>query len=156
MPKCHVCNYEVHPSIGQCPHCGTPVPQPHADLEEQVRGLLDRGQKIEAVKLYRDQTGVGLAKAKEAVEAIQAGAVPPPRSDIGGDLEAELLRLLGRGERLEAIKLYKERMGVALLEAKQAIETLAARHGLETQPAGCLGVVMAVMLTAVALGMMVQ
>ena len=127
--------------------------QAHADLEQQVRSLLDQGQKIAAVKLYKDQTGVGLAEAKQAVEAMQAGAGPPSPSDIGGDLEAELLRLLGRGDKLEAVKLYKDQKGVSLLEAKQAVESLAARHGLVTQRAGCLGVVLVVVLAAVALGM---
>jgi ribosomal protein L7/L12 len=100
MPKCRNCNYDVHPSIGQCPHCGAPMDKPNADLEQQVRLLLDQGQKIAAVKLYKDQTGVGLA------------------------------------------------------EAKQAVESLAARHGLETQRAGCLGVVLAAVLAAVSLGVM--
>lgn len=115
--------------------------------------MLDDGQKLAAVKLYKGQTGVGLAEAKAAVEALEAGAGPPSTSDIGGDLEAELLRLLGRGDKLEAVKLYKDQKGTSLLEAKQAVESLAAGHGLETQRAGCLGVVLAVVLAAVTLGM---
>ena len=153
MPKCRNCNYDVHPSIGQCPHCGASVDKPIADLEHQVRALLDDGQKIAAVKLYKDQTGVGLAEAKAAVEALEAGAGPPSPSDTGGDLEAELLRLLGRGDKLEAIKVYKDQKGVALIEAKQAVESLAASHGLVTQRAGCLGVVLVAIMTAVAIGM---
>jgi len=153
MPKCRNCNYDVHPSIGQCPHCGASVDKPIADLEHQVRALLDDGQKIAAVKLYKDQTGVGLAEAKAAVEALEAGAGPPSTSDIGGDLEAELLRLLGRSDKLEAVKLYRDWKGTSLLEAKQAVESLAARHGLETQRGGCLGVVVAVVVAAVGFGM---
>jgi ribosomal protein L7/L12 len=153
MPKCHVCHYDVHPSIGQCPHCGAPVDQPSTDLEHQVRSLLDQGRKIAAVKLYREQTGVGLAEAKKAVEAMQAGAGPSVPSDLGGDLEAELLRLLGRGDKLESIKLYKDQKGVALIEAKQVVEVLAARHGLVTQRAGCLGVLVTMVMAAVLFGM---
>jgi hypothetical protein len=103
--------------------------------------------------LYKDQTGVGLAEAKQAVESMQAGAGPPSTSDIGGDLEAELLRLPGRGDKLEAVKLYKDHEGVSLLEAKQAVESLAARHGLVTQRGGCLGMVLAVVMAAVAFRM---
>ena len=150
MPKCRNCNYDVHPSIGQCPHCGAPMDKPNTDLEQQVRLLLDQGQKIAAVKLYKDQTGMGLAEAKQAVESMQAGAGSPSTSDIGDDLEAELLRLLGRGDKLEAVKLYKDQKGVSLLEAKQAVESLAARHGLETQRGGCL-VVVAVVMAAIIL-----
>jgi ribosomal protein L7/L12 len=123
-----------------------------ADLEHQVRALLDDGQKIAAVKLYKDQTGVGLAEAKAAVEAFEAGVGQPSSpGETDGDLEAELLRLLGRGDKLEAIKFYKDRKGVSLREAKQVVESLAARHRLETQRGGCLGVV-AVLVVAVALG----
>ena len=153
MPKCRNCDYDVHPSIGQCPHCGTPMVRPSADLEQQVRSLLDQGQKLEAVKLYKGETGASLREAKQAVEAMQAGAGPPSPPEIGGDLESELLRLLGRGDKLEAIKLYKDQRGVALLEAKQAVESLAARHGIVTQRAGCLGVLVAVVMAAVAFGM---
>ena len=41
-----------------------------------VEGLLAAGRKIEAIKLYREQHGVGLKEAKEAVEAIAAGRAP--------------------------------------------------------------------------------
>lgn len=39
----------------------------------QIKSLLQRGNKIEAIKIYREATGVGLAEAKAAVEAIEAG-----------------------------------------------------------------------------------
>ena len=36
---------------------------------ERVRLAADGGKKIEAIKLYREETGVGLVQAKEDVEA---------------------------------------------------------------------------------------
>lgn len=43
-------------------------------LSETVKKLADDpNQKIAAIKLYRDQTGAGLAEAKEAIEAYVAG-----------------------------------------------------------------------------------
>src|SRR5438132_45428 len=38
-----------------------------------VQDALDRGDKIKAIKLYRDATGVGLKEAKDFVEELQAG-----------------------------------------------------------------------------------
>ena len=38
----------------------------------EVRGLLQAGRKIEAIKVYREATGAGLAEAKQAVERIEA------------------------------------------------------------------------------------
>ncbi len=41
------------------------------DLVFPVRQLLKEGRKIEAIKLYRKHTGMGVREAKEAVEAIK-------------------------------------------------------------------------------------
>lgn len=46
------------------------------DIEEPetpmtgVVGELEKGNKIQAIKIYREQTGAGLAEAKSAVELI--------------------------------------------------------------------------------------
>lgn len=40
------------------------------ELEDEVRRLMGERRKIEAIKLYRETTGIGLKEAKEAVEAI--------------------------------------------------------------------------------------
>jgi ribosomal protein L7/L12 len=37
----------------------------------EVEQLLRRGNKIEAIKVYREKTGVGLKEAKDAVEEIE-------------------------------------------------------------------------------------
>ncbi len=37
----------------------------------EVRALLRAGRKIEAIKRYREVTGVGLKDAKDAVEAME-------------------------------------------------------------------------------------
>ena len=37
-------------------------------LTPQIQDALRRGNKIEAIKIYRELTGVGLAEAKEAIE----------------------------------------------------------------------------------------
>jgi ribosomal protein L7/L12 len=44
----------------------------HDDLEDQLASLLGQGQKIQAIKLYRERTGAGLKESKDAVEAIAA------------------------------------------------------------------------------------
>jgi ribosomal protein L7/L12 len=37
----------------------------------QVQEALQRGNKIEAIKLYRELTGVGLAEAKQAIDRAE-------------------------------------------------------------------------------------
>ncbi len=39
----------------------------------QIEEALRRGDKIEAIKIYRELTGAGLAEAKRAVDGIEAG-----------------------------------------------------------------------------------
>ena len=46
---------------------------PNADpaFAPQVQEALRRGNKIEAIKIYRELTGVGLAEAKDAIERAE-------------------------------------------------------------------------------------
>lgn len=55
----------------------TPEPSPPVqDHTQEYKQLLRRGQKIQAIKLYRERTGVGLREAKEAIEALEDGRQP--------------------------------------------------------------------------------
>ena len=38
-------------------------------LDADIQQLVTDGRKIHAIKLYRERTGVGLAEAKDAIEA---------------------------------------------------------------------------------------
>jgi ribosomal protein L7/L12 len=40
-------------------------------LAPQVQEALRRGNKIEAIKIYRELTGVGLAEAKQAIDRAE-------------------------------------------------------------------------------------
>jgi ribosomal protein L7/L12 len=46
-------------------------------LADAIRSLLKQGEKITAIKLYRQQTGFGLADDKAAVERIEKGEKRP-------------------------------------------------------------------------------
>jgi ribosomal protein L7/L12 len=111
---------------------------------------LDRGRKIEAVKVYREHTGSGLKDAKDAVGALQRGAGLPRPAEADTDLEAEVVRLLGQGEKLKAVKLYRDRTGSTLFDSKQAVEVLAERHGIKVESGGCSGVLILSMVALIA------
>lgn len=49
----------------------TPTMPPTPALKAKVRELLAAGKKIEAIKMVRDESGMGLKEAKEYVEAIE-------------------------------------------------------------------------------------
>jgi ribosomal protein L7/L12 len=98
---------------------------PAADLQE-VHRLTLHGQKIQAIKLYRELTGVGLKEAKDYVDALESGGQPvaaDPAPTRSGDL-AEVHALARQGQKIQAIKLYRELTGAGLKDAKDYIDRL--------------------------------
>lgn len=60
------------PAAPSAPRAPPPYsPSTAGDLQQQVITLLQRKRKIEAIKVYKDATGVGLKEAKDAVEAVE-------------------------------------------------------------------------------------
>jgi large subunit ribosomal protein L7/L12 len=149
MPVCRFCDYNAPVGAKNCPSCGAELPEalgtPAAtDLESELLALVDAGNMIGAIKRYREATGADLLRAKEHVEALKATRSLPAgviRPSAGPEFEAEVLNLVASGRKIEAIKVYRERTGVGLKEAKDAVEALAARRGVVTQKSGCLGVI---------------
>lgn len=98
---------------------------------DEVKG----GNKIAAIKLCRDATGMDLAEAKEWVEKLETS--PDAPLSTAGATEAGALSqvadLLFAGETISAIKLYREQVkpGAGLAESKEAVEKLEA--GLRAQ-----------------------
>ena len=68
-------------------------------MEGKIRSLLSKNKKIDAIKIYREEYGVGLKEAKDAVERIEASVLSgsssrnlpnmPYESAIGADPFAE-------------------------------------------------------------------
>jgi hypothetical protein len=46
-----------------------------AKVSEQIVDALKKGNKIEAIKVFRNATGVGLTEAKSAIEAIELQSI---------------------------------------------------------------------------------
>jgi len=93
-----------------------------------IRALIDGGNKIAAIKRVRELTGLGLKEAKDYVESWQqTGAAPvlavgadlPPSANLG-----EVYRLALQGQKIQAIKLYRELTGAGLKEAKDYVDAL--------------------------------
>ncbi len=149
MPQCPKCRQENEEGTPLCRECGATLPtasaqEPTAGLsseDAEVLELVRGGKKIQAIKLYRERHGVGLAEAKDAVEALAIGR-EPGSTEVATDIEAEVLALMRDQKKISAIKLYREHHQTGLKEAKDAVEALAAQHGIATQGPGCAGVVL--------------
>jgi len=82
MPKCQFCGNSYAADAESCPGCGAKIirqdnpyeatePDQQLDsLENRVLAALRAGRKVEAVKLYRAEMGVGLKPARQAVETL--------------------------------------------------------------------------------------
>jgi hypothetical protein len=81
--------------------------------------------KIERIRAYRQQTGVGLKEAKLAIEAQDRGQpLPEPTPPLAVAPDTDLLKLVHAGRVIDAIKWYRKQTGASLAEAKQAIDRL--------------------------------
>ena len=67
----------------------------------------------------------------------QADTSPEPADEAPDELESQLLSLLRAGKKIQAVKLYREHHTTGLKEAKDAVEALAAQHGITAMAAGC-------------------
>jgi hypothetical protein len=90
--QCPACSaalaYDGRAEVMQCEYCGMTLvipPQQRQDAPQWTAGdsqaekihemlaLVERGQKIEAIKLYRETFGTGLKESKDGVELLIAG-----------------------------------------------------------------------------------
>ncbi|WP_222720506.1 ribosomal protein L7/L12 [Actinomadura sp. HBU206391] len=123
------------------------------EVEASVRDLVARRKKIEAIKLVREHSGLGLKDAKALVDAVEAeysldpgsgrfggpGGFPGPGFGPAGRVapqtRARAEEIIARGAMIEAIKLVRKETGLGLIEAKDYCEAL--RDG-RVPPAGPL------------------
>jgi ribosomal protein L7/L12 len=103
------------------------------DSLEQVRKLVASRRMIDAIKLYRTATGLGLKEAKDAIDRYAAGGplevaeTSVPRAaalDPSAPEDAEIMRLLEVGRKFEAVKVLRARSGLDLAAAKEAVDNL--------------------------------
>lgn len=140
---------------------GTPAfstePIPGYDLPEKtvlaIRLLVANKQKIEAIKLFRENTDTGLKEAKDVIDRIEttpltadpamqnSGKIlfqetttgaPDSTTIPGYTLDSntvnEILSCLAKNQKIAAIKAFREATDTGLKEAKDAIDSLDLRQ----------------------------
>jgi len=112
---------------------------------DEILALMREGRKIASIRLLREETGVGLAEAKETVEQIAVdhgmtrhggdylpGATPASGRDaahlreieVPARLRIEVQEHLAADMKIMAIKRFREETGLGLKEAKEAVEEI--------------------------------
>jgi LSD1 subclass zinc finger protein len=124
---------------------GLPAAQeatPRASLDE-VRRLAQNGNLVDAIHRYRELYDVGLKEAKDAVDALAAGKVvevhrvfaSPLTPEETGHVLEEVKELLQSGNKIAAIKRYREVNDVSLTQAKAVVDQVeAALTGIPVPP----------------------
>jgi len=119
----------------------------------EIDRLVTAGQKIHAIKLYRDSTGVGLKEAKDRIDhwsvsttaphlaavsnatAVQsaiirsAPTVSSVRAALPSSVVSQLDSLVAGDQRITAIKVLRDQTGLGLKESKLLIDAwVPGRH----------------------------
>jgi hypothetical protein len=128
------------PSISAPVRMGPPDPT----LDGQVRELIGRGQKIQAIKLVRQERSLGLKEAKDYVELIEAdplrtfagpqvqGPLQPQQpfpspAAMPGSLADRARQLVAVGDAAGAMVLVQRETGMSPEEAHSFLQTLGGR-----------------------------
>jgi len=104
------------------------------EVEASARDLLRDGQKISAIALVRQATGMGLKEARDWVDALPrrlAMSAPAPPSGSGPSVPAEAetraRELIATGHTVSAIKVVNDATGMGLEDSKAWVEALIDR-----------------------------
>jgi ribosomal protein L7/L12 len=93
-----------------------------------VTALLQAGRKLDAIRLYRAQTGASLQAATDVIKDLERKLDAQNDSELehGQDVET----LLRAGRKIDAIRVYREQHDVSLKAANDAINMLEKKLGL--------------------------
>ena len=142
------------PSFSTAPHTvfsasAAAVPGLSPEVVAEVDRLVVAGQKIHAIKLYRDHSGVSLKEAKDRIEHWSVSTTPPHpaavshttaphssitatpssvRASLPASVASDIDALVAGGSAIAAIKALREHTGLGLKESKNVIEAWPHSH----------------------------
>ncbi|MBC8063038.1 MAG: ribosomal protein L7/L12 [Clostridiaceae bacterium] len=102
---------------------------PETSLDHDLKNLIAKGKKIEAIKEFRKSSGIGLKEAKEYVDNLTdinliLNKIAKQVGVAENSLDEELKILVAKGKKIEAIKQYRKSSGLGLKEAKDYVDNL--------------------------------
>jgi len=100
----------------------------NASIPDAAIAAIKSGHTVEAIKLIREQTGLGLKEAKDLVDSYLAGGPDKVVSTGNGELPLQAVNLLEAGKLIEAIKVTRVSLGLGLRDAKERVEQYLDAH----------------------------
>lgn len=101
-------------------------------LPAAAGAALARGHTIEAIKIVRAETGVGLAEARQQIEAVQRNA--KDHRAPNDSLPPAAIAALERGRVIDAVKAVRAARGTGLKAAKAEVDRYRATHPQTRHP----------------------
>lgn len=106
-------------------------------IKAQALTLIAEGRIIDAIKVVRQFTNLGLKEAKEYVEQLQKNrsVLPPPvskKKEFSPEIQDQVRELARQGQKIEAIKLVRQHTDWGLTQAKDYVEQL--EQGISNPP----------------------
>jgi hypothetical protein len=104
-----------------------PVPPPFL---ARIHQLLAQRKTILAIKELRQASGLGLKDAKDLVEAIERGHIPPAPAGFApermkSDLADRVRRLRDSGREMDAVQLVCDETGMRIVDAQTFVRSLS-------------------------------
>lgn len=137
---------------------------PPESMDEIIK-LIGAGQKLEAVKRYKNLRRTSLLEAKNFIEELTDRLEQESPGILAAPSELEeISELIYAGQKLEAVKRYRDQRSVSLVDAKQFIEQLTDELKQKypdrfstRSTTGCAGLIalMAITLVAATVGLMI-
>lgn len=144
-------------------------------LKAQCIAHIQAGEKLQAVKVYKEAKGVSLAEAKDVIDRLaeklnedntnqyeisnveQTTHSNHTTQESNNSLEEKCLELIKSGNVLQAVKLYKDESGAGLKEAKDMIDSMVARlkKDIPSPQKGCGATIVIVIIVTTVLGMII-
>lgn len=98
-----------------------PADEDEVSIPRDAMTAADRGNVIEAIRIVREATGLGLVEAKDAVEAhLQETQVVHP-GDSSVEIPMDAVVALHQGKLMDAIRSTRDRNGLGLMQARDAL-----------------------------------
>jgi ribosomal protein L7/L12 len=94
-------------------------------VSPNIAEQLKKGNKIEAIKLLREENGIGLKEAKELIDNILDNKTLPEvntQTQENYSMSYNVLNHLRAGKKIDAIKALRQETGLGLKDAKDAVE----------------------------------
>jgi ribosomal protein L7/L12 len=111
-----------------------PAGAPTPALPQAVQDALQSGKLVEAIKLMRAGTGLGLKETKDALEAYMRGepapaGFTPMALPASAPLPATVQEALNQGNKIEAVRRLRGLTGLGLKESKDAVDAASVGRG---------------------------